>query len=326
MRDQHDRRARLLVDLAEQQQDLALDGHVESGRRLVGDDELRLPHQARRDHGALAHAPGEFVRVLADANLGACDLHIAQPGRRKLHRERPAHSAVHLGHLSELTANPQCGIQRIRRILEYQGHGGAEQAAQLGSRRPAQVTAQVVQSSPGGLPRIGQQLGEGKDGHALAASRFPDDADPLARADIEGEVTDGCDHPAGGPEENRQPGHLQDRSGRRRGAVDAGGRRGRSGCRGRRGRTKRARRREALPGRHRAEAGQRLSGQVEGQACQDDKCSGPERGQRVLVDVLQARTEQRSPVIRRRAHPEAKEAQSGYSQQGPADGHRGRQD
>ena len=46
-------------------EDLRLDGDVERGRRLVRDDDARLAGERERDHRALAHAAGEFMRILA---------------------------------------------------------------------------------------------------------------------------------------------------------------------------------------------------------------------------------------------------------------------
>ena len=67
VRDQHQRHAELALQLGQQVQDLRLDGHVERGGRLVGDDQLGPAHQRHGDHHALAQAAGELVRILAAA-------------------------------------------------------------------------------------------------------------------------------------------------------------------------------------------------------------------------------------------------------------------
>ena len=53
--------------------DLRLDGDVERGRRLVGDEHARVVGHRHRDHRALAHPARELVRVLIDAPLGERD-------------------------------------------------------------------------------------------------------------------------------------------------------------------------------------------------------------------------------------------------------------
>ena len=60
----------LLLQVAQQIDDLRLHRHVERAGRLVEHDELRLQHHGARDGDALALAAGELVRV---AVLGQSD-------------------------------------------------------------------------------------------------------------------------------------------------------------------------------------------------------------------------------------------------------------
>ena len=62
-----DRHAELVLQLAQELEDLALDRHVERGGGLVGDEQPRRADQRHRDHHPLAHPAREVVRVLADA-------------------------------------------------------------------------------------------------------------------------------------------------------------------------------------------------------------------------------------------------------------------
>ena len=61
--DDDDGGVELALQPLDQLEDLRLDGHVERGRRLVGDQQLRVVGQRHRDHRALAHAARELVRV-----------------------------------------------------------------------------------------------------------------------------------------------------------------------------------------------------------------------------------------------------------------------
>ena len=61
--DEEHRHALLVLQRLDQLQDLRLDGDVERGGRLVGDQQLRPAGQRHRDHHALAHAAGEAVRI-----------------------------------------------------------------------------------------------------------------------------------------------------------------------------------------------------------------------------------------------------------------------
>ena len=60
--DEDDRRPGLVAQVAHQVEDLGLDRHVERGRRLVGDEQLRLAGERHRDHDALRHAARHLVR------------------------------------------------------------------------------------------------------------------------------------------------------------------------------------------------------------------------------------------------------------------------
>ncbi len=59
----------LLLQPAEQLEDLALDRHVERGGRLVGDQQLGLAGERHRDHHALLLAARQLVRMGRQAAL-----------------------------------------------------------------------------------------------------------------------------------------------------------------------------------------------------------------------------------------------------------------
>ena len=63
------RDAELARQVLHQLQDLRLDGDVERGGRLVGDDQLGIAREPDRDHHPLAHAARELVRILVEAAL-----------------------------------------------------------------------------------------------------------------------------------------------------------------------------------------------------------------------------------------------------------------
>ena len=57
VRDDDDRHAELVAQVHQQVEHLRLDGHVERGRRLVGDQQLRPAGERHRDHHALPLPP-----------------------------------------------------------------------------------------------------------------------------------------------------------------------------------------------------------------------------------------------------------------------------
>ena len=68
--DQHDRRAGALAQVAQQVENLRLNGDVERRRGLVGDQDLGIAGQRHGDHDALPHAAGKLMRVFVDPRLG----------------------------------------------------------------------------------------------------------------------------------------------------------------------------------------------------------------------------------------------------------------
>ena len=74
-------RSRLQV--AQQVEHLGLDGDVEGGGRLVGDEQVRVRRHGAGDEHALGHAAGDLVRVGGEGALRVGD---ADPGEQ---RQRP---------------------------------------------------------------------------------------------------------------------------------------------------------------------------------------------------------------------------------------------
>jgi hypothetical protein len=102
VRDEQDAEAELLLDAGQQPQDLRLDGDVERGGRLVGDEEFRVAHQRHGDHHALAQPAGELVRILPEPQARRGDADAAQQLGGAVHglgARRAAVAAQHLGHL-----------------------------------------------------------------------------------------------------------------------------------------------------------------------------------------------------------------------------------
>ena len=184
--DQDDRHAQPLPQVVDELQDLLLDGHVERGGRLVGDQQLGLAGQRHRDHHALPHAAGELVRVLVDplprpghARPGRAP---RRPGRRPPSWSRPGAAAP-----PRRSACPRCAsgfsedsgswkimpisLPRILRI--------ASAPRSLISRPPS------LMEPPTMCPPFGQQVHDRQRGHRLAAAGLAHDAERLALVDVQ---------------------------------------------------------------------------------------------------------------------------------------------
>ena len=96
----------LALELAQQVQDLGLDRHVERGRRLVGDQQLRAHRERHGDHHPLLQAARELVGIGVEARLRVGD---ARP--RSKSSTRPARglrggdALVQLDRLDDLVAD-----------------------------------------------------------------------------------------------------------------------------------------------------------------------------------------------------------------------------
>ena len=118
------------LQFAHQVEDLRLQGDVERGGRLVGDQQARVAGQRHRDHDALAHAAGELVRIFVDALLGRGDVHAAQQLDGALARLPPRAAAMAQDRLDDLVADGEARIERGHRLLEDHGEPVAAQVAQ----------------------------------------------------------------------------------------------------------------------------------------------------------------------------------------------------
>ena len=72
------RHAELALQALQQLQDLRLDGDVERGGRLVGDQQVGLVGERHGDHDALALAARELMRIGAEPLLGVAEADLAQ--------------------------------------------------------------------------------------------------------------------------------------------------------------------------------------------------------------------------------------------------------
>ena len=116
VRDEHEREAELVRQVRQELEDLRLHHHVERSRRLVREQDARVAGERHRDRRALAHSPGELVRI-APRPLGLDPdrlEQLADAGRRLLARGVP----VELHRLGDLLADALDRVERVHRALE----------------------------------------------------------------------------------------------------------------------------------------------------------------------------------------------------------------
>ena len=117
MGDEQHCRSLFAVDAPELAQDFSLDGDVQRRRRLIGDDQLGRGDNGGGDHGPLAHAAGELVRVLAEPVGRLGDVDAGQRLGDDLSCLGAAHAQVGAQDLGELGTHPQGRVERGAGIL-----------------------------------------------------------------------------------------------------------------------------------------------------------------------------------------------------------------
>jgi hypothetical protein len=125
VRDDHHCRIELGLQVADQVEDLGLHRHVQSGRRLVGDEQLGVTRQRHRDHRALPHAAGELVRVVIDARARLRDADPIQQLHGAAARGLLADVVVQPVRLDDLLTHRVVRVHRGQRILKDHRHGPA---------------------------------------------------------------------------------------------------------------------------------------------------------------------------------------------------------
>src|SRR5262249_21492047 len=214
VRDEDDRRSRLTVEVAQELDDLGLNGHVERVGRLVGDQQVGLVGERHGDHGALAHAAAEAMGELDGALAGGGDARLLQHRHDALGGAARGEAAVGGHGLADLVADPQHGVHGRHGVLEDHRDVAAAELADLLVRHRGDVRGPAVapqdDAAPDDAAGIGDEPEDGERGHRLAAPGFADDADGFTPVDVERDAVDDAHHAAGGEEPGLQVLDLQE--------------------------------------------------------------------------------------------------------------------
>ena len=111
MGDQHHGHVALALLVGEQVEDLVLDGDIEGGGRLVGEQQLRRAGQRNGDADPLAHTTRQLVRVIVEPALGFGYANAPQQIDCPLPRVPPVDTEVVFDVLGELAADADDGVQ-----------------------------------------------------------------------------------------------------------------------------------------------------------------------------------------------------------------------
>ena len=210
MGDQQECSAALSGGATQQVEHLRLNGDVEGGGRLVGNDHGRLAREGHGDHGALAHATRELVRVLPGALLWLRDLDLLEIADGQLMRLFPAQLAVGNDHLGDLLANRGDRVERRERLLEDHADATATNRAQL-------IFAEANELSPLELDRAfddrllaTEQRDDRHRRNGLAGARLTDDRQAFTSSEIKGDAVNNFQDAAAGAEADRKILHREE--------------------------------------------------------------------------------------------------------------------
>ena len=201
VRDVQDRDPGFRAEAREQVDDLRLRRHVETGRRFVEHEHLRLACERHRDRHALLLAAGELVRILPGRRRRVGQPHLADQLEHAPRALRPgAAEAVHLQRFLDLVADAHVRRQRCRRVLRDERRLAPADAPQLGGPKGQQVSAlepnRPRTHAAARPPEAEQRAG----GRRLARARLADESVRLARPHLEGDLVDDVRPAVAGPE------------------------------------------------------------------------------------------------------------------------------
>ena len=189
--------------LGDQVEHLALDGDVQRGGGLVGDQHVGPAGQRDGDHHPLALAARQLVRIGLQPLRGLRQLHPLEQAQRLGAGGAGAQALVQAQWLGDLVADAVQRVQRRHRLLEHHGQTVAAQAAPVVLGQAQQLTA-VEPDAAGRTGRFGQQAHQRQRGDALAAARFADQAQRLAALQFEGDAAQRVGRSARGGQRDAQ--------------------------------------------------------------------------------------------------------------------------
>ena len=131
MRDEEHRQSIFAAQLVEQVENLLLDGDIERGGGLVGDEQLRTVHDGHGDHHALPHASRKLVRITAGALVRFVDGEVAHAFDSSMPCFGFRDAVMGQHGFGDLLAHAHHWIERGHRLLKNHGDARAAKLAQF---------------------------------------------------------------------------------------------------------------------------------------------------------------------------------------------------
>ena len=208
-------------------EDAALDGDIQGGGRLVGDQQLGVCGHADGDKRALAHAAGELVGELLGAAFRVGQAGFLEKGGDALSDLGAGHDLVRDEGFLDLLAHAEHGVEVTHRVLGDEADAGSAQLHPLTGGQVGDVAPVKLDLSARDLAGARQQADDGGGGRGLTGAGLADDGDGLAGVDRQVRAAHGGDDAGRGGEGDLQVRDLE--QGLRVVRVNVGRGRGRAG-------------------------------------------------------------------------------------------------
>ena len=171
-------------------QDLRLHRHIEGGRRLVRDQQLRTIDQGHGDHDALPLAAGKLVRVVADPALRLGNRNRAQGLEHRLaHLLAAQFRLVGFERFGDLAPDRHHRVQGRHRLLKDHGDLSSAIAPHLLCRQLEQILTGKADGAFHPRGRI-EQAQDGQRGDGFPRSRFAHQSKHFSLLDGEAQIAD----------------------------------------------------------------------------------------------------------------------------------------
>ena len=162
--------------IADQVQNLRLDGHVQGGGGLVANQDFRVAGYGDSDDHTLAHAAGKLVGILLCPAFGLGDAHVRQRFDHALVGRRAGQALMQLQCFLDLRAD---GFQRVQAghgVLEHHGDFPAPDGQPFLFGFIFRQILAVVEDAAAVDPAVGvQQAHKGFRQHRFAGAALPHD-------------------------------------------------------------------------------------------------------------------------------------------------------
>ena len=193
--DEDEREVEVGRERHEELEDLRLHHHVEGGRRLVGEENLRLAGERHGDRRSLPHPARELVREPVRPVLG--DAHALEQLLRLPAGEPALGDVVQLHRLLDLRADGLNRVEGVHRALE--DHRDVVPTVGLTVSSPrARMFSPSSRTSPATVALGGQEAHDREHRCRLSAAGFADEPEALARLELEAHPRTACSSPPPG--------------------------------------------------------------------------------------------------------------------------------